>query len=184
MLLKCEFEGEDAGNFNVTQCFLPKVDQCEGDWMQNFTIFDGLPREINTIPDINGDQYCCYNKDVKGNPDPHKICNWNNTQLFAGQDNTYEHSVGKTGFLCQYLIDYEEMYPDSRDDYQFKNYSISVTYNQLRSGLKSLDGLLDPETNLPWYDTGRQWPKQSECSYGSAMDQMTMTYISFTGYLR
>jgi len=50
--------------------------------------------------------------------------------------------------------------------------------------LVGLDGLLDPDTHLPWYDSGRQWPKNAKCSYGSAQDQMTMTYISFTGYLR
>ena len=73
---------------------------------------------------------------------------------------------------------------EAMDANKWEDFEIDVTTEQLRSALVSLDGLLDPETNLPWYDTGRQWPKQSTCSYGAAMDQMTMTYISFTGYLR
>ena len=33
-------------------------------------------------------------------------------------------------------------------------------------------------------DYYRQWNKGKGCEHGSALDQMTMTYTSFTGYLR
>ncbi len=39
--------------------------------------------------------------------------------------------------------------------------------------------------NYDWYDSGDQWQNSSaRCVYGSGQDQMTMTYVSFTGYLR
>ena len=181
-LLQCEYEGNSTnGNFNITKCSLPHVTDCdkEGKWIENFAIFDGLPDKFEEIPDIDGNKYCCHHHTSGGNLDPLKVCNWYNKVLFAGEHNTYATSEGQTGFACKHLGDFEKM-----GGGDIKAFSINVTYNELRSELKSLDGLLDPETHLPWYDTGRQWPKQAECSYGSAMDQMTMTYISFTGYLR
>jgi hypothetical protein len=48
--------------------------------------------------------------------------------------------------------------------------------NSFRDRLKE-----DPDLYW-WYDPLNLWT--GRCSYGSAMDQMTMTYISFTGYLR
>ena len=88
---------------------------------------------------------------------------------------------GATGFLCKYAADAVAVYGKTGN---WTDFGIDVTNNQLRSGLRSLDGLQDPETHLPWYDSGVQWPSKGVCSYGSAQDQMTMTYISFTGYLR
>jgi hypothetical protein len=41
---------------------------------------------------------------------------------------------------------------------------------------------LDEDYGDLWYDSNNQFT--GECSYGAGMDQMTMTYISFTGYLR
>lgn len=35
-----------------------------------------------------------------------------------------------------------------------------------------------------WYDKNGQWQPGKGCIYGAGMDQMTMTYVSFTGYLR
>ena len=158
----------------------------DGKWIENFEIFDGLPRDIETFRDAKDNKtYCCHHFAHNGTLEPDKVCNWNNKDIFLGTDNPYyAKSDGKTGFLCKHLGDYESMYNGTRDEDTFRPFSIDVTYNAFRSGMKGLDGLLDPETKLPWYDTGRQWPKQAECSYGSAIDQMTMTYISFTGYLR
>ena len=41
-----------------------------------------------------------------------------------------------------------------------------------------------PEPPLTWYDVNGQWLDPDSCNYGSGQDQMTMTYVSFTGYLR
>ena len=43
----------------------------------------------------------------------------------------------------------------------------------------------DPDTPfITWYDENNQWLDPDSCNYGSGQDQMTMTYVSFTGYLR
>ena len=187
--MKCEYTDDDS--FIIKQCHLPDIESCEGNWLSNFTIFGSshLPENIDKIADENGQQYCChYNKDG-GDIEENKVCNWKNKDIFNDGDFNVDDkgkgsfdNEGTTGFLCKWLGNYENQISDT--NIPWKNYTIDVSYNEFRSGLVSLEGLLDPDTNLPWYDTGRQWPKQSECSYGSAMDQMTMTYISFTGYLR
>ena len=40
------------------------------------------------------------------------------------------------------------------------------------------------DESLTWYDKNDQWLSAESCNYGSGQDQMTMTYVSFTGYLR
>ena len=40
------------------------------------------------------------------------------------------------------------------------------------------------DNSLTWYDENDQWLSAESCNYGSGQDQMTMTYVSFTGYLR
>ena len=44
----------------------------------------------------------------------------------------------------------------------------------------------DPDNTpyITWYDENNQWLDPDSCNYGSGQDQMTMTYVSFTGYLR
>ena len=175
-LLKCEYVNADSGiNFEIEECQLPEITKCDTTWFQDslFSIAK-IPVDIDSRPDATGQTYCCHQNQQGGTLMPSKVCNWNNTDIYA---DSYKESHGKTGFLCKWLGEWEESnFAD--------NFTVTVTDNELRSGLKSLDGLLDPDTSLPWYDTGRQWPKQAECSYGAAMDQMTMTYVSFTGYLR
>ena len=150
-------------------------------WFTDFKIFKDLPVNINDINDNSGQQWCCTDYTEGAEILTEKTCNWKNQNIKGYVDADMQemyNNNGTTGFLCKWL----QAQTDS--DKEWKDFGINITTEELRSGLVSLTGLLDPATQLPWYDTGRQWPKQSTCSYGSAMDQMTMTYISFTGYLR
>ena len=179
-LLKCKYvnQNQDSSvNYTIEECFLPEITNCDEAWFEdNMFSIAKIVDNIDSIEDETGQKYCCHQYQENGNLLESKVCNWYNRDIYDAND-AYSQSFGKTGFLCKWLGEWEE------SDYA-DNFTVTITPNELRSGLKSLDGLLDPDTSLPWYDTGRQWPKQAECSYGAAMDQMTMTYVSFTGYLR
>ena len=171
----------DEEKYQVKSCSLPDIRDCDGNWVEHFKIFKDLPEfdKLNEIPDATGQKRCCYDGNAAGAEIVEgKTCNWNNKDITDGTEHMFGPDVeGMTGFLCKYAA-------DAVDAGQWKDFEINVTNNQLRSGLRSLDGLQDPATHLPWYDSGVQWPSKGVCSYGSAQDQMTMTYISFTGYLR
>ena len=188
-LIKCTYKNES--DTDIHECFLPKIDDCGKDpldpehlWFLNFPIFHSseIQYGIDKFPDINGETYCCHSNAGEGGViDEGKVCNWWNNETGINRPGV----KGQTGFACKWLSEYEKAFlPAERGDVTWNEFQINVTFSDLRSGLVAMTGLLDPETNLPWYDTGRQWPKQAECSYGAGMDQMTMTYISFTGYLR
>ena len=176
----------DEEKYQVKSCSLPDIRDCDGNWIENFMIFEifkDLPtyKDLMEIPDDDDQTWCCYDTPNAGAAIiKEKTCNWNNEDLPGKKFKDGENPKGKTGFLCKYLADAKAA--GKMDDWKY--YGINVTNNQLRSGLRSLEGLQDPETHLPWYDSGVQWPSKGVCSYGSAQDQMTMTYISFTGYLR
>ena len=176
-LLKCKYVNAEnpSDNYTIQECFLPEITNCDEAWFEgNLFSIANIVENIDEIEDENGQKWCCHQNEEGGTLFPNKVCNWKNSDIYT---DSYKDSPGKTGFLCKWLDEWEK-------SGHAENFTVTVSPNELRSGLKSLDGLLDPETSLPWYDTGRQWPKQAECSYGAAMDQMTMTYVSFTGYLR
>ena len=187
-MLKCEYL--DETNYMIKSCQLPMIEACDDNWIENWKIFEHIPKNIDELPDDSDNEQntnCCYGyaDPTTAEVDKKKVCNWKNSVIydmgdFAGIESSkglFNNSEGKTGFKCKWLA-------EAIENGKWNDYEISVTNNQLRSALVGLDGLLDPATNLPWYDSGRQWPKNAKCSYGSAQDQMTMTYISFTGYLR
>ena len=178
------------------------IEACDDNWVENWKIFENIPENIDELEDDSDNEpktNCCYDyaqdKQTLADPtniDEKKVCNWYNMDIFnegdwTGFNDTTKNLFnvpGKTGFKCKWYKEAKLQLQQSKIE-KFQDYEVShITNNQLRSALVGLDGLLDPDTKLPWYDSGRQWPKNAKCSYGSAQDQMTMTYISFTGYLR
>merc|ERR1719264_1808970 len=59
-----------------------------------------------------------------------------------------------------------------------------MVHNLLKDCTKINQTAGETEPAITWYDENNQWLDPDSCNYGSGQDQMTMTYVSFTGYLR
>ena len=160
---------------DLSKCSLPKEDACDGLWMAQFTIFHAIGISNETAMEDS----CCgmERAEWKG-----RTCQLNNDACDRGDASMGQ--CGQTGFWCGYVEQFMKEIEDPLfEDPTWDTFNISITNSEVRGNLKDNPYLLDNSTNLPWYDSGNQWLKDT-CKYGAAMDQMTMTYVSFTGYMR
>ena len=85
--------------------------------------------------------------------------------------------------------DFKEEWLDNTMNSTYGSLELPEFTNCTEEALHYRDFLTDiygkQENKSNWiYDTNNQWAYGKGCVYGSGQDQMTMTYISFTGYLR
>ena len=83
-----------------------------------------------------------------------------------------------------YLDNNNLTFPESFPNHTYCAQESLMVRNLLKDCTKINQTAGETEPAITWYDENNQWLDPDSCNYGSGQDQMTMTYVSFTGYLR